>query len=104
MLEKTIQRTVQFLYPVKGEDDFFLLLHLCIINLSKVKREYKCCLEYNCEVNVLMKQNYGKLFPRDNVVKCVTGEGWKYKLVLMFKLCWMACKCRSVARRPGTQS
>lgn len=55
------------------------------INLSEVKRRCKCCLEYSREVNALLRQNYGKLFPRVDFVK---GEGWKYKLVLMFKLRW----------------
>ena len=31
-------------------------------------------MEYNREVNILMKQNYGEGFPQVDFMKCVTGR------------------------------
>lgn len=85
ILEKDNSEQSDVFNTWKGWAIFFPNYAFCCINLPKVKRGCKCCLEYSHEVNVLLRQNYGKLFPRVDFV--IDSEGWKYKLVLIFKLC-----------------
>lgn len=59
----------------KGRTIFFPNYTFCFINLSKVRRGCRYRLEHNREVNVLMRQNDGKLFPGVDFVTRVTGWG-----------------------------